>query len=275
MQNQLFNKYYSRYAKRYHLDYLIGSSDKDSTESSQSSESSESSDKDSTESSEASPSSESTQSTKEKLMAKASAAKAVAEDVGTIAKQKTKQLEKSIFGTGKCIRYVNNDMNEADSNTYQPKSRFTGRKKKKSIPKGTKNRRSDGKSYQTVKSDSQNCGALQTCYLSLAPGAYGDGRSWIPVNTLTQKEMDRFRQEGQLTEDSSIQFDPDTESRKSIDPQWAEQKGDNWYRIQGDCMRNLPKDINIYSQFKGGYHNNKDHHTENMHLLNEVFTRLI
>ena len=271
MQNQLFNKYYSRYAKRYHLDYLIGSSDSDTQEED---------DKDSSQTSETSESTQSTQSTKEKLMAKASAAKAVAEDVGSLAKKKTKQLEKRIFGTGKCIRYVNNDMNEADTNTYQPKSRFTGRKKKQPIPRGTKNRRSDGKSYQTVKSDSQNCGALQTCYLSLAPGAYGDGRSWIPVNTLTQKEMDRFRQEGQLIEDSSIQFDPDIESRKSIDPQWAEQKGDNWYRIQGDCMRNLPKDINIYSQFKGGYHNNNDHHnndhhTENMHLLNEVFTRLI
>lgn len=189
------------------------------------------------------------------------------------ANKKRKQLSKNIMGTGKCVRYVTGNMNDADSNTYIGKT-WTGKSTGPKV-KGTKNRRSDGRSYQTVNSNFDNCGKLQKCYLSLNPGTYGPGKAYVPINTLTSQQINDFYGEDKLSDNSEIlsKNSVDVDTLKERYPEWNEQKGDSWWRITGDCHQHLPDNVNIYSEppetdvTVGG----SSVHTRNLNLLSKMY----
>lgn len=199
--------------------------------------------------------------------------KKMANNISESVNKKRKQLSKNIMGTGKCVRYVTGNMNHADSNTYIGKT-WTGKSTGPKV-KGTKNRRSDGRSYQTVNSNFDNCGKLQKCYLTLNPGTYGPGKAYVPINTLTSQQINDFYGEDKLSDKSEIlsKKSVDVDTLKKKYPEWNEQKGDSWWRISGDCHQHLPDNVNIYSEPPetdvtiGG----SSAHTRNLNLLSKMY----
>lgn len=210
---------------------------------------------------------------KEKAKVAKENTKKMANNISESVNKKRKQLSKNVMGTGKCVRYVTGNMNDADSNTYIGKT-WTGKSTGPKV-KGTKNRRSDGRSYQTVNSNFDNCGKLQKCYLTLNPGTYGPGKAYVPINTLTSQQINDFYGEDKLSDDSEIlsKNSVDIDTLQEIYPEWKEQKGDSWWRISGDCHQHLPDNVNIYSEppetdvTLGG----SSAHTRNLNLLSKMY----
>jgi hypothetical protein len=275
---QLFDRYFNKYAYRYGLYGGGDSSDDDSSGGDNLKSNKEN----------AKAAAKAAAKKAAELKKKASEAAKVAKEKAKVAKENTKkmannisesvnkkgkQLSKNVMGTGKCVRYVTGNMNHADSNTYIAKT-WTGKSTGPKV-KGTKNRRSDGRSYQTVNSNFDNCGKLQKCYLTLNPGTYGPGKAYVPINTLTSQQINNFYGEGKLSDNSKIlsKNSVDVETLEERYPEWDEQKGDSWWRISGDCRQRLPDNVNIYSEPPetdvtiGG----SSAHTRNLNLLSKMY----
>ena len=140
-------------------------------------------------------------------------------------------------GTGKCVRYIAAPGTPA---AMGKPGRFT---KPKSL--GSTALRQDNKSYQSIKGDDV-CGATEKCYASLEKGAIGPGYSYIPVDQLTQSEMETYSNSARQGSQTSIATPGSVpqEQRAQNDPRWGEYEGD-WYRVQGDCMGKLPLTQNV------------------------------
>ena len=141
-------------------------------------------------------------------------------------------------GTGKCVRYIAAPGTPA---AMGKPGRFT---KLKSL--GSTALRQDNKSYQSIKGDDV-CGATEKCYASLEKGAIGPGYSYIPVDQLTQSEMETYSnsaRQGSQTNIATPSSVPQEQRAQGDDPRWGEFQGD-WYRVQGDCMGKLPLTQNV------------------------------